>query len=109
MLLEAVQDGDQMSNSDLQEEVNTFMFEGRDTTSSGIGFTLSSSRRSGKPNIVTRSVRLRPLALSSASIKPILCDGWRKGEMRVVASQPTKVSFRAKKNRWITEIIDGAS
>nr|CAD7259921.1 unnamed protein product [Timema shepardi] len=28
---------------------------------------------------------------------------------RDVASQPTKVSFRANKNRWITETVDGAS
>nr|CAD7588888.1 unnamed protein product [Timema genevievae] len=31
------------------------------------------------------------------------------GERRGVASQPTKVSFRANKNRWITETVDGAS
>nr|CAD7255975.1 unnamed protein product [Timema shepardi] len=35
--------------------------------------------------------------------------GEGEGEMRGVASQPTKVSFRANKNRWITETIDGAS
>nr|CAD7441641.1 unnamed protein product [Timema bartmani] len=28
---------------------------------------------------------------------------------RGVASQPTKVSFRSNKNRWITETVDGAS
>nr|CAD7444300.1 unnamed protein product [Timema bartmani] len=32
-----------------------------------------------------------------------------EGERRGVASQPTKVSFRANKNRWITETVDGAS
>nr|CAD7461709.1 unnamed protein product [Timema tahoe] len=53
--------------------------------------------------------RLRPLALSSASLKPILWDGGREGERRGVASQPTKVAFRANKNRWITETVDGAS
>ncbi|CAG2056475.1 unnamed protein product [Timema podura] len=47
----------------------------------------------------------RPLALLSASLKPILWEGKRRG----VASQPTKVSFCANKNRWITEIVDGAS
>nr|CAD7255861.1 unnamed protein product [Timema shepardi] len=51
----------------------------------------------------------QPLALSSASLKPILWDGGREGERRGVASQPTKVSFRANKNRWITETVDGAS
>nr|CAD7608456.1 unnamed protein product [Timema genevievae] len=34
--------------------------------------------------------------------------GW-EGERRGVASQPTKVSFRANKNRWIMYIVDGAS
>nr|CAD7429770.1 unnamed protein product [Timema monikensis] len=52
---------------------------------------------------------LRPLALSSASLKSILWDGGRKGERHGVASQPTKVSFRTNKNRWITETVDGAS
>nr|CAD7446219.1 unnamed protein product [Timema bartmani] len=52
---------------------------------------------------------LRPLALLSASLKPILWDGGRKGETYGVASQPTKVSFRANKNRWITENVEGAS
>ncbi|CAG2057055.1 unnamed protein product, partial [Timema podura] len=49
------------------------------------------------------------LALPSASLKPILWDGGREGERCGVASQPTKVSFRANKNRWITKNIDGAS
>nr|CAD7196494.1 unnamed protein product [Timema douglasi] len=48
-----------------------------------------------------------PLALSSASLKPILWDDGRKGERLGVASQPTKVSFRANENRWITENVDG--
>nr|CAD7204960.1 unnamed protein product [Timema douglasi] len=50
-----------------------------------------------------------PLAPSSASLKPILRDGGREGERRGVASQPTKVSFRANKNRRIKENVDGAS
>nr|CAD7427794.1 unnamed protein product [Timema monikensis] len=36
-------------------------------------------------------------------------DGGWEGERRGVASQPTRVSFRANKNRWITETVDGAS
>nr|CAD7429069.1 unnamed protein product [Timema monikensis] len=40
----------------------------------------------------------RPLALLSASLKPILWDGGREGERHDVASQPTKVPFRANKN-----------
>nr|CAD7588060.1 unnamed protein product [Timema genevievae] len=32
-----------------------------------------------------------------------------QGERHGVASQPTKVSFRTNKNRWITETVDGAS
>nr|CAD7261119.1 unnamed protein product [Timema shepardi] len=55
------------------------------------------------------SLTLRPLALSSASLKPILGDDGRKGERRGTALQPTKVSFRANKNRWITETADGTS
>nr|CAD7442289.1 unnamed protein product [Timema bartmani] len=57
----------------------------------------------------THFMFLRPLALSSASLKPILWDGGWEGERRGVASQPTKVSFRANNNRWITEIVDSAS
>nr|CAD7406875.1 unnamed protein product [Timema cristinae] len=53
--------------------------------------------------------RLRPLALLTESLKPFLWDGGREGERRGVASQPTKVSFRANKNRWIMETVDGAS
>nr|CAD7403094.1 unnamed protein product [Timema cristinae] len=52
---------------------------------------------------------LRPLDLSSASLKPILWEGGRENERRGVALQSTKVSFRANKNRWITETVDGAS
>nr|CAD7461794.1 unnamed protein product [Timema tahoe] len=48
------------------------------------------------------------LALLIASLKPILWVGGREGERRGVASQPT-ISFRANKNRWITETVDGAS
>nr|CAD7592281.1 unnamed protein product [Timema genevievae] len=36
-------------------------------------------------------------------------EGEREGERRGVGSQPTKVSFRTNKNRWITETVDGAS
>nr|CAD7402070.1 unnamed protein product [Timema cristinae] len=62
-----------------------------------------------KPKIPGSPPLPRPLALSSASLKPILCDGGREGERCGVASQPTKVSFCANKNRWITETVDGAS
>nr|CAD7408699.1 unnamed protein product [Timema cristinae] len=53
---------------------------------------------------LTETQALRPLTLSSASLKSILWDrGWRaKG----LASQSTKVSFRTKKNRWTTENVD---
>nr|CAD7265631.1 unnamed protein product [Timema shepardi] len=51
----------------------------------------------------------RLLALSSASLKPVLGNGGREGERHGVASQPTKVFFRANKNRWITETVDGNS
>nr|CAD7395204.1 unnamed protein product [Timema poppensis] len=52
---------------------------------------------------------LRPLDLYSASQKPILWDGGWEGERCGVTLQPTKISFRANKNRWITETVAGAS
>nr|CAD7573376.1 unnamed protein product [Timema californicum] len=52
---------------------------------------------------------MKPLALSTASLKPIFWDGGWEGERRGMASQLTKVSFRANKNRWIMETVDRAS
>nr|CAD7267398.1 unnamed protein product [Timema shepardi] len=49
--------------------------------------------------------RKTSLALSRASLNPILWEGERRGG----ASQPTNVSFRANKNRGVTETVDGAS
>nr|CAD7585590.1 unnamed protein product [Timema genevievae] len=51
-----------------------------------------------RPNSV-----IAPLALSMASLKPILWDVGREGERRGVTSQPTKVSFRANKNGKIIQ------
>nr|CAD7460853.1 unnamed protein product [Timema tahoe] len=78
----------------------------------GIAITSGGLRRTRSipPTLVLLSAPLNvtPLALSRASIKPILWDDGLEGERRGMASQPTKVFLHANKNRWITETVDGA-
>nr|CAD7612730.1 unnamed protein product [Timema genevievae] len=74
---------------------------------SRIRLVLSGDSRRG---LISRTMTgSKSLVPSSASLKPILWNGGREGKRCGVASQPTKVSFRGKKNRWITEPVDGAS
>nr|CAD7258450.1 unnamed protein product [Timema shepardi] len=70
---------------------------------------LSSQDQHDKRVSQLRHRGLRPLALSIVSLKPILWDGGWEGDRHGVASQPIKESSCANKNRWITEIVDGAS
>nr|CAD7437687.1 unnamed protein product [Timema bartmani] len=81
------------------------------TSSAPLNAVPSVDRRpAGLPHhaAILHFLRLPPLALSSASLRPILWNGGREGERHGVASQLTKVSFRANKNKWITENVDGA-
>nr|CAD7444515.1 unnamed protein product [Timema bartmani] len=71
----------------------------------GIAITSGGLRRTRS---IPPTLVLLPLALSRASIKPILWDDGLEGERRGMASQPTKVFLHANKNRWITETVDGA-
>nr|CAD7574855.1 unnamed protein product [Timema californicum] len=49
---------------------------------------------------------IRALGPVEYKSKPILWDGGREGESCGVDSQPTKVSFRARENRWITKTVE---
>nr|CAD7440454.1 unnamed protein product [Timema bartmani] len=66
------------------------------------------SEYEGVEAVATFKPNLRLLALSSASLKAILWDCGREVEKRGGASQLTKVSFHANKNRWITETVGNA-
>lgn len=55
VLLQSSVDGQPLSNNDIREEVDTFMFEGHDTTTSAISYTLYLLAR--HPELQTRAFR----------------------------------------------------
>ncbi|XP_044730897.1 cytochrome P450 4d2-like [Chrysoperla carnea] len=73
VLLKSTIDGKPLTNSDIQEEVDTFMFEGHDTVSSGISFTLY--LLANHPEIQTRAFEeVRDICGDNLNDQPSLSD-----------------------------------
>nr|CAD7445394.1 unnamed protein product [Timema bartmani] len=90
---------------DLQRKVRTDFIV---APSFGILFGLTIVKPTSVAQLANALVVLSSTA-EDEKIEVRISVGGREGEMRGVASQPTKVSFRANKNRWIMENVDGAS
>nr|CAD7402821.1 unnamed protein product [Timema cristinae] len=93
------------------EEVNSHLCGGRVENHLG-QTTPSSPDRDSNLDLPILSSRAQH---DKQALDPVECksktyfvEQWAEGERRDVASQSTKVSFRANKNIWITEIVDGA-
>nr|CAD7574993.1 unnamed protein product [Timema californicum] len=78
MLLETVQDGDLLTDDELREEVDTFMFEGHDTTSSGISFALSSLALNQEVQFVHNCLKDK----AAEELKTIFADSNRDATFR---------------------------
>ncbi|EDW60801.1 probable cytochrome P450 4d14 [Drosophila virilis] len=69
VLLQSSVDGQPLSNNDIREEVDTFMFEGHDTTTSAISYTLYLLAR--HPELQTRAFREIVDVIGADKSKPI--------------------------------------
>lgn len=69
VLLQSTINGAALSNEDIREEVDTFMFEGHDTTTSGISFALYLISR--HPAVQTKLVQEITQVLGTDKTKPV--------------------------------------
>uniref|UniRef100_A0A1B0FQM9 Uncharacterized protein n=1 Tax=Glossina morsitans morsitans TaxID=37546 RepID=A0A1B0FQM9_GLOMM len=69
LLLQSTIDGKPLSNEDIREEVDTFMFEGHDTTTSGVAHTLY--RLARHPNAQQKAYEEVQQVLNKSKTEPI--------------------------------------
>nr|CAD7461014.1 unnamed protein product [Timema tahoe] len=79
-------------------ELNTTGALANYATEAGVSFDCIDCRYNNYQNIICQTE-------AEVQIIPTNDTTRQEGERRGVASQPTKVSFRANKNRWITETV----